>query len=207
MAGFTIEEIISATGGVLRCGDRMTTVTEVLTDSRRDCTGALFIPLRGETFDGHDFLSAAIANGAAAVLTEPGKASADPSLNIAIIEVENTTAAYQDLACWHRGRFPRLRVAAVTGSSGKTSTKEMLRAIFNAAVGPEAVLATEGNTNNQVGVPQNLLRLGPQHRLAVVEMGTNHHGEIAPLSRMAAPDVTLITFIGNCHLEFLGSQE
>ena len=204
---FTIEEIVVAGNGVLRQRGMAAAINGVITDSRKDCTGALFIPLKGESFDGHDFLAVAIANGAVAVLAEPGKCPDRLPPAVTVIEVRDTTAAYQDLARYHRRRFPALRVAAVTGSSGKTSTKEMLRAIFNAAVGPDAVLATEGNTNNQVGVPQNLLRLEARHQLAVVEMGTNHHGEIAPLSRMAEPEVALITFIGNCHLEYLGSLD
>ncbi len=206
---FTLDEIVAACGGkVARDGAGFKgTVSEVITDSRKDCANALFIPLKGETFDGHDFIAAAIANGANIILSEPGKAPASLPMNVTVVEVADTTAAYQDLARCHRRRFPALKVVAVTGSSGKTSTKEMMRAVFAAAYGADSVLATEGNTNNQVGVPQNLLRLTERHRVAVLEMGTNHHGEIAPLSRMAEPDVAVITFIGNCHLEHLGSLE
>ena len=113
--------------------------------------------------------------------------------------------AYRDIAHFHRLRFPSLRLVAVTGSVGKTSVKEMLRAIFERAAGRDAVLHTEGNTNNQVGVPQNLLRLEERHRYAVIEAGTNHPGEIEPLSRCAAPQIGLINSIAPCHLEFLGS--
>ncbi len=206
---FTLDEIVAACGGkITQLGiGSSDTVNFVTTDSRKDCSGALFIPLRGETFDGHDFIPAAIGNGAHIILSEPHKALASVPKHISVVEVPDTTAAYQNLALFHRRRFPALKVVAVTGSSGKTSTKEMMRSIFATAYGTSAVLATEGNTNNQVGVPQNLLRLDDSHRVAVLEMGTNHHGEIAPLSRIAEPDVAVITFIGNCHLEHLGSLE
>ena len=206
---FSPEELVSACNGRRLAGANaaFAGVSSVITDSRKDCSGALFIPLKGESFDGHEFISAAVANGAAAVLSEPGRVTTELQNRVIVIEVEDTTQAYQDLALFHRLRFRDLKVVAVTGSSGKTSTKEMMRAIFVAAYGEDAVLATEGNTNNQVGVPQNLLRLTSRHRIAVLEMGTNHHGEIAPLSHMARPDVAVITFIGNCHLEHLGSLD
>jgi len=121
--------------------------------------------------------------------------------------VKNTVSAYQALAHFHRSRFPGVRMLALTGSCGKTSTKETVRAILNAAYGAEHVLATEGNTNNQIGVPRNLFRLNDQHKAAIIEMGTNHPGEIEPLVRCAEPESSMIVSIGNCHLEFLGSLE
>ncbi len=207
MTDFMIDEIVRAVSGTVLFGkERRLRITRIVTDSRKDCSNALFIPIKGEIFDGHAYLGQAIKMGAAAVLTEP-EVEIPPNVaeQAVVIEVANTTTAYQALGRYHRNRINGLKVVAITGSSGKTSTKEMLRSIFIAAYGADAVLATEGNTNNQIGVPQNLLRLTPLHKVAVIEMGTNHHGEIEPLSRTALPDVAVITFIGSCHLEFLGS--
>lgn len=209
MAEFSVNEIITAVNGVLLYGKASDMkVSAIVTDSRKDCSGALFIPIRGEVFDGHDFLETAANMGAPLMLVEH-KAEVPENLRTRciIIGVDDTTRAYQALANFHRRRFTALKVVAVTGSSGKTSTKEMLRSIFSVAYGADAVLATEGNTNNQIGVPQNLLCLNEQHKVAVIEMGTNHHGEIEPLSLTAAPDAAVISFIGSCHLEFLGSIE
>ena len=169
------------------------------TDSRTVQAGECFIPIVGERFNGHDFL-AALPDGVIALKGTNYPAPDD----LPVLEVADTTAAYQDIARYHRLRMKNLTVAAVTGSVGKTSVKEMLRAIFTEAVGEDAVLYTLGNTNNQIGVPQNLLRLTPQTRYAVIEMGTNHHGEIAPLSAAALPDAALINTIAACHLENLG---
>ncbi len=207
MTNFTIDEIICAVSGTVLFGkERRPCITRVVTDSRKDCSDALFIPIKGEIFDGHAYLSQAVKMGAAAILTEPNiEIPQEVAEHTVVIEVADTTTAYQALGRYHRNRIEGLKVVAVTGSSGKTSTKEMLRSIFSAAYGADAVLATEGNTNNQIGVPQNLLRLTPQHKIAVIEMGTNHHGEIEPLSKTALPDAAVITFIGSCHLEFLGS--
>jgi UDP-N-acetylmuramoyl-tripeptide--D-alanyl-D-alanine ligase len=180
--------------------------TAVVTDSRADCRGALFVALKGDRFDGHDYLPAALAAGAAGVCVEADRlAGLKLPADLPVLAVDDTLAAYQRLATAHRRRLAAgLKVIALTGSSGKTSTKEILRAILVAAHGPEAVLATEANTNNHVGVPQNLLRLNEKHRLAIIEMGTNHPGEMAVLSRIAEPDLAVIVSIGRAHLEFLG---
>ncbi|MBN2643638.1 MAG: UDP-N-acetylmuramoyl-tripeptide--D-alanyl-D-alanine ligase [Victivallales bacterium] len=209
MAEFSVNEIITAINGVLLYGKTSDIkVSGIVTDSRRDCSNALFIPIRGEVFDGHDFLETAANMGAPVILVEHQKEVPESvRTRCIVIGVDDTTRAYQALANFHRRRFTDLKIVAVTGSSGKTSTKEMLRSIFSAAYGADAVLATEGNTNNQIGVPQNLLRLDKQHKVAVIEMGTNHHGEIEPLSLTTEPDVSVISFIGSCHLEFLGSIE
>ena len=172
------------------------------TDSRTVQPGECFIPIVGERFDGHDFLASLPAGVVA--LKAAGRSAPE---NLPVLEVEDTTCAYQSIARYHRLRMKNLQVAAVTGSVGKTSVKEMLRAIFTEAAGENAVLYTLGNTNNQIGVPQNLLRLNEKIRYAVIEMGTNHHGEIAPLSRTALPDGAIINTIAACHLENLGSLE
>jgi UDP-N-acetylmuramoyl-tripeptide--D-alanyl-D-alanine ligase len=177
----------------------------VLTDTRADCSGALFLALRGERFDAHDFLENAVASGAAALCIEEKSAGLiNPEWNIPVLLVRDTLAAYQAIANFHRKRLKNLRAVAITGSMGKTSCKEIIRSILIAAAGPDAVYATESNTNNQVGVPQNLLKVNSNHRFCVLEMGTNHFGEIEPLSRTLEPDVALINSIAPCHLEAFG---
>ncbi len=207
---FSAEELSEATGGAWWNGVAPESVSGIGTDTRQPLTGKLFLALCGENFDAHDFLDRALGAGAAALCVAADKAAKIPAdCPVPVLLVDEPLEAYQALGRRHRLRFPDLKVAAVTGSVGKTSVKEMLRAIFRAACGgdEEAVLATAGNTNNQIGVPQNLLRLREQHRFAVIEMGTNHPGEIAPLSRTALPECAVISAIAPCHLEFLGSLE
>lgn len=203
---FTARELADATGGRWRDGREPAVISGVFTDTRQDGGGRLFLALSGENFDAHNFLPAAIAAGAAALCAAESKQSKLPSPSpVPVLLVDDPLRAYQKIARFHRNRFPELTVAGITGSVGKTSVKEMLRAIFTAAAGEEHVLYTVGNTNNQVGVPRNLLGLGPEHRYAVIEMGTNHHGEIEPLSLCAQPRIALVNSIAPCHLEFLGS--
>ena len=173
----------------------------IFTDTRNPVPGACFLALRGERFDAHDHLKDAVAGGASCLCVERASLAKAPA-GIPLLAVADTMRAYQALAAMHRAGFPELLLAGVTGSVGKTSVKEMLRAIFTEAAGSgDAVLATEGNTNNQIGVPLNLLRLRPGHRCAVIEMGTNHFGEIEPLSRCARPRAAIVNSIAPCHLE------
>ena len=172
------------------------------TDSRKDLSGKLFVALVGEKFDAHNFLEDAVAKGASAICVRRDKSHLVPE-NVSALIVDDTLLAYQNIAAGHRRKMTGLKIAAVTGSVGKTSVKEMLRAIFVAASCEEQVLATEGNTNNHIGVPQNLLRLTPNTRYAVIEMGTSSPGEIAVLSRMAEPDTAIVNSIAPCHLENL----
>lgn len=204
---FTFQEIADATGGkwINPPGDMLSGVNCIKTDSRENCTGALFVALPGENFDGHNFLHKAAKAGAAALCVETKKLDKAPD-NVSIIAVDNTLEAYQKLALFHRKRLENLKVIAVTGSNGKTSTKEMLRSIFTRAFGQEAVWATHGNTNNQVGVPQNIFHLNEKHRICILEMGTNHPGEIEPLSRVARPDAAVISFLGKAHIENFGTM-
>ncbi len=167
----------------------------VSTDSRQLLPGNLFIALRGPHFDGHQFIEQARTAGAAAALVEHRQESALPQLI-----VPATLAALGELAAAWRARFA-LPVVAVTGSNGKTTVKEMLAAIFG---GRASVLATRGNLNNAIGVPLTLLRLDTEHRHAVIEMGANHPGEIAYVTRIAQPTVALITNAGAAHLEGFG---
>lgn len=199
---FSCDELIQATGGVWR-GPRAD-VSAVFSDTRESAPDSVFFAFVGERFDGHDCLGKALEQGAKVLCVQMDRADRIPSGASALV-VSDTVRAFQNLARFHRMRFPELKIAALTGSCGKTSAKEALRAIFSQRFGADHVLATEGNTNNQIGVPQNLLRLTSAHRVAVLEMGTNHPGEIEPLSRCASPDGALIVSIGSCHLEFLGS--
>lgn len=173
------------------------------TDTRKDCSKSLFIALAGENFDSHDFLDKAIEAGAIALCVNRAKlAKIAVTENIPLLLVDDTLKAYQNIARHHRHKiFPM--VIALTGSSGKTSTKEILAAILRRLYGDGAVYATQGNTNNHVGVPQNLLNLQEKHKFAIIEMGTNHFGEIETLSNIAEPDIGIIVSIGNAHLEFL----
>jgi UDP-N-acetylmuramoyl-tripeptide--D-alanyl-D-alanine ligase len=186
-------------------GEASATFLRVSTDSRAIAAGDLFFCLRGPNFDAHDYLGAAAAGGAVAAVCERGRAGSAPA-GLAILEVEDTLRALGDLAAWHRRGFDG-PVVGVTGSNGKTTTKEMLRAVLAAGFGAEAVLATRGNLNNLVGVPLTLFGLGPGHRAAVIEMGMNAPGEIARLAEIAAPTVGLITCVAEAHLEGLGSLD
>ncbi len=175
----------------------------VTTDSRAIARGDLFVALRGERFDGHDFVAQALAQGAAAVLVD----QADPAWGeIPLLLVKDTRLALGQLAAQWRLRHD-VALAAITGSSGKTSVKEMLHAILRAAAGEGAVLATAGNFNNDIGLPLTLLKLRATHRYAVIEMGMNHPDEIAYLSGLAKPAVALINNAQAAHLAGLGSLE
>ncbi|NTV93822.1 MAG: UDP-N-acetylmuramoyl-tripeptide--D-alanyl-D-alanine ligase [Thiobacillus sp.] len=176
--------------------------TTVSTDSRNLPAGALFVALRGGRYDGHHFATRAIGQGAGAVMVE---ASAGLDVSPAIV-VKDTRLALGQLAAWHRSQLPA-RVMAITGSNGKTTVKEMLAGILNAYAGEAAVLATSGNFNNEIGMPLTLLRLAPEHRYAVLEMGMNHPGELDYLSRLASPDAALVNNALRAHLEGLGTVE
>lgn len=181
-------------------------LNRIITDTREDCSDALFLALRGENFDAHDFLDAAVAANAAALCIEKTFSERiKPEWNIPILLVDDTLTAYQSIANFHKKRLKNLHSVAITGSMGKTSCKEIIRSILIAAAGEDAVYATRSNTNNQVGVPQNLLKVNSKHRFCILEMGTNHFGEIEPLSRTLEPDVALINSIAPCHLEALGN--
>ncbi len=195
-----LSEAAAALGATLVGADAE--FTSVSTDTRTLRPGALFVALRGERFDGHEFVAQALAAGAAAAMVDekfqgPGT----------LLRVPDTRLGLGRLAAHWRGRFD-LRLVAVTGSNGKTTVKEMIAAILRTACGDDAqVLATEGNLNNDIGVPQMLLRLNAGHRYAVIEMGMNHFGEIDYLTHMARPDVALVNNAQAAHLAGLGSVE
>ena len=175
----------------------------VSTDSRSLERGQLFVALRGERFDGHDFLAAAAGRGAAAALVDARYQGLYP---LPVIIVEDTKRALGELARQWRARFAPALVA-VTGSNGKTTVKEMLAAILRRHGGERAVLATAGNLNNDIGVPLTLLRLRPEHRWCAIELGMNHRGEIAQLAQIAAPTVALVNNAQREHLEFMESVD
>jgi UDP-N-acetylmuramoyl-tripeptide--D-alanyl-D-alanine ligase len=177
-------------------------VKGVSTDSRTTQPGDLFVALRGESFDGHRFVGAAFASGAVAAVVEEGF---DPARTAGkpLILVRNTSISLGALARVYRDRF-RIPFVAVGGSNGKTTTKEMITKVLREKYN---VLSTEGNLNNQIGVPMTLFRLNPGHEVAVIEIGTNHPGEIKELCRTLAPTHGLITNIGREHLEFFGSLD
>jgi UDP-N-acetylmuramoyl-tripeptide--D-alanyl-D-alanine ligase len=174
----------------------------VSTDSRNLPEGALFVALRGERFDGHAYAAKVLEAGAAAVMVE---ASAGLDVAPALV-VKDTRLALGQLAAWRRCSLTA-RVMAITGSNGKTTVKEMLAAVLARHAGEEAVLATQGNFNNDIGMPLTLLRLTPAHRFAVLEMGMNHAGELDYLSRLAQPDAALVNNALRAHLEGLGSVD
>ncbi|MFT4045506.1 MAG: UDP-N-acetylmuramoyl-tripeptide--D-alanyl-D-alanine ligase [Solimonas sp.] len=193
---FALSELAAPLDAELRGRDRR--FSQVSTDSRAMLDGALFVALKGERFDGHAFVAQARAAGAVAALV-----SEFVDVDIAQLKVGDTLVGLQWLARLWRQRFD-IPVVAVTGSNGKTTTKQMLAAILRAR-GP--VLATQGNLNNHIGVPLTLLRLRGEHRTAVIEMGANHLGEIARLASIAKPDVGVVTQAGDAHLEGFGSRE
>lgn len=185
-------------------GDGTRRFTRVHTDSRTVAPGDLFVALRGERFDAHDFIADVAAKGAAAVLVERDVSAAAPGLP-AIVAPDTRIALGQLGAGW-RARFT-LPTVAVTGSNGKTTVKEMIAAIFAAAVGEPQRLATGGNLNNDIGLPLTVLRMRPSHRLAVLELGMNHPGETASLAAIAQPTVAVITNAQREHQEFMVSVE
>lgn len=201
MEKITVAEILEATGGKLLAGDSLQTVSEVDTDSRTIHEGSLFIPLVGEKFNGHAYMAKALAAGAAGTLTQEETGSRTEGKFY--IQVSDTMKALGDLAHYYRKKFD-VKVIAVTGSVGKTTSKDMLASVLSERF---TVLKTEGNFNNNIGVPKTLFRLNSTHQIAVVEMGMNHLGEIDYLTKMAEPDVAVITNIGDAHIENLGCRE
>ena len=182
----------------------------VSSDSRKSQPGDLFIALRGEHFDGYEFVATAMRSGAVAALVNADSYEAHnpiPDPRSPILIVADTRLALGQLAAYWRKQFD-IPLVAITGSNGKTTVKEMLAGILRLAAGSDdAVLATRGNFNNDIGMPLTLLQLDARHRYAVIEMGMNHPGEIGYLTQIACPDVALITNAGSAHLAGLGSVE
>jgi len=198
---FSTDDAVLWTGGELARGDAATRFTGVTIDSRRVSAGDLFVAIAGERFDGHDFLEDVVRAGAAGVAIRAGRKA--PEGARCAIAVDDTTRALGAIAAGHRRRFAGPLVA-ITGSNGKTTTKEMCAAILGVG---GACLKNEGNLNNEFGLPLTLLRRDAEHRSVVVELGMNHRGEIARLVAIAQPRVGVITNVGTAHIEHLGSRE
>ncbi len=193
-----LQYIAEATGGRVTQGDDGAFVHRVSTDSRHVEPEDLFVALRGDRFDGHEFIAQAEQNGAVALLVDhPVKTQC------AVIEVDDTRLALGRLAARYRRDF-HVPVVGVAGSNGKTTTKDLLASILRRH---HAAIWSEASFNNDIGVPLTLLRMENFHHAAVLELGTNHPGELAPLVRMSAPDYGIITAIGREHLEFFGDLE
>lgn len=198
-----LEEIIGAVNGKLlnpQMNSQSLSIQVVTTDSRQQMEQGLFIPLKGERFDGHDFINSVYDRGAIATLTMNNEVVDE---KLATILVEDTNKALLDLGCFYRKQF-QIPVIGITGSVGKTSTKEMISAVLS---GKWKVHKTEGNFNNEIGLPLTLFKLKHSHEAAVIEMGMNHFGEIHNLTCSALPDVAVITNVGTSHIENLGSRE
>jgi UDP-N-acetylmuramoyl-tripeptide--D-alanyl-D-alanine ligase len=202
MGTWTVPEVLEATGGKLVSGSRQTSFTGITTDSRTIKAGELFCALKGAHFDGHHFLWDALQRGARGVLVSTSAVAVQEQGHCQIV-VDDTLTALGDLARYHRRRF-RLAVVGITGSNGKTTTKEMTAQVL-AQVYP--VLKSPENQNNLIGLPLTLLRLEPYHRVAVVEMGTNMPGEIAQLAGIAKATIGVLTNIHQTHLALLGSVQ
>ena len=194
-----LSELALATNGKLM-GDDIE-ISCVGSDSRAINKGQLFVALKGENFDGHEYVTQSLAQGASAVLVSKAL-DAMPA-----VKVEDTRLALGALAAYWRAKF-YLPVVAITGSNGKTTVKEMLAAILRVAAGSdERVLATQGNLNNDIGMPMTMLNLSEQHHYAVLEMGMNHTGELSYLTNLAKPNVALVNNAGSAHIGELGSLE
>ena len=198
MKPVTAKQIADSVGGALHGEGRITAVS---TDSRSIPPESLFVPLRGERFDGHAYLSQALAAGAAGCLCEKLPEELEPGKFY--IQVPDTRLALKALAAWYRNQFA-IPFVQITGSVGKTTTKEMVAAVLSQHY---EVLATRGNFNNDIGVPLTLFGLEERHQAAVIESGMNHFGEIRYLGEMIRPDIAVITNIGDAHIEHLGSRE
>ena len=200
---WTVAQIVEATRGSLVQGNLHAEVVRINTDSRQAAQGDCFVALAGENFDGHDFLEATVTRGASALVVREGSGFVPAPAEVAIVAVPDTLYALGHLARFHRQQYT-LPVVGITGSNGKTSSKEMLARILEQ---DRNVLKNKGNFNNLVGVPLTLLQLNPQHQVAVVEMGINVPGEMARLVEISRPTVGLITNIQPAHLQGLKSAD
>jgi UDP-N-acetylmuramoyl-tripeptide--D-alanyl-D-alanine ligase len=213
MISISVEQLCIATHGQLKsgylplnvCGQHI--IRQVSTDTRTINQGDLFIALKGPTFDAHQLLDSALNKGAAVLLVEAKSELTIPN-NTIVVEVADTRIALGLLGQFIKQQIQGLKSAAITGSNGKTTCKELLSAILTVHSGDVTkVLATAGNFNNDIGLPLTLLRLEPQHQFAVLELGANHIGEIAYTASLAQPDVALVNNIMPAHLEGFGSLE
>lgn len=201
MMSLSASDLLAATAGTAVAVGARAITAGLTTDSRAVQPGSLFLALCGERFDGNNFAAEA-SRTAAAVVVSRLTGEYDPACTVVL--VPDTLLALQKLATWWRGQLEPLQVIGLTGSSGKTSTKDMTFAVLSQKY---RTLATQGNLNNHIGVPLSILRAEKGTEAAVWEMGMNHAGELAPLCRMVQPRIGIITTIGSAHLEYLGSRE
>ncbi len=202
-ARFNDQEVLDATLATKTRAGTALSYEAVCTDTRQLTEGCLFVALKGDRYDAHEFLEQAVKDGAAGLVVNEGRAASLQAQNVAVYEVKDTLFALGRLARFHRDRF-KIPLCAVTGSNGKTTTKELVASILSMR-GP--TLKTHGNLNNEIGVPLTLFGLDQTHVAAVIEMGMNHLGEIARLTDIARPDAGLITVVQPAHLEGVGSIE
>ncbi len=202
MNPLTLSQIAQLAGGSLSSGDGTVVIDKVSTDSRTIKRGELFVALRGENFDGHNFIEAVATTDAVGAIVDSNWKAKVPQ-NFALIRSNDTLQAYQQLAANYRKSLT-LRVVAITGSNGKTVTKDFAAAVLARRF---RVAKTQGNFNNHVGLPRTILEATSRDEVAVWEIGMNHPGEVAALAKVAAPDVGIITNIGVAHIEFMGSRE
>ncbi|MDO8662053.1 MAG: UDP-N-acetylmuramoyl-tripeptide--D-alanyl-D-alanine ligase [Candidatus Omnitrophota bacterium] len=193
---FTIAELLKAAGGLLVSGDAGIIVEGISIDSRSVKKNEAFLAIKGERFDGHDFIDEVVSKGVKCVIAEEERKRYGASF----IQVKDTTKALGDIARFNRNRFKHIPLIAVTGSNGKTTVKEMIAWILSSKF---KVLKNEGTKNNQIGLPLTLLKLDNSYDLAVLEIGTNHFGEVSYLSKIARANIGVITNIGPSHLEYL----
>lgn len=192
----TLQEIAKACGGKTTADGEITSVS---IDTRTVTAGSLFIAIKGDRFDAHDFVEQAVQNGAAAVMCHK-----EVETTVPVIYVEDTARALLELSGYYRSLFPNLRLVGLTGSVGKTTTKEMVYAVLSRRY---KTLKTEGNLNNEIGMPRTLLRLEADTEAAVIEMGMSNFGEISRMVLQSRPEIGIITNIGVSHIEYLGSRD
>lgn len=200
---FTVEDFFELKSAVLYDAEKIKSVTKVSIDSRNVPADSLFIAIKGDKFDGHDFVRDAVKKRASVVLVNSDKLSTLGNIDAPIITVKDTTLALGELAAIWRTKL-KTKIIAITGSAGKTTTKEMIYTLLS---GKYKVNKTLGNYNNHIGVPLTIFSTKSNHDYLVLELGTNHFGEIKYTAEIAIPDYAIITNIGNSHLEYLKNRE
>ena len=200
MKNITVEKIAEVVGGKVLCGDSSTVISDIQYDSRAVKEGSLFVPIKGAKVDAHKFIEDCLSSGASATLTEN---NAPENAVKPYIKVDDTLQALQALAAWYRGQFS-LKLIGVTGSVGKTSTKEMIAAALSKGFD---VMKTQGNKNSQIGMPMTMFDIEEHNNTAVIEMGMSEFGEMDRLCDVARPNIAVMTNIGKAHIENLKTQE
>ncbi len=201
---FTMADVMKATNAVIKKTLSASVFGGVTTDTRKIEDGMLFVALKGERFDGHDFIAQAAEKGAlGAVVNKDYDVSKLDGIDIDVFAVDDTLTAYQQLAAFWRDKF-KIPVIAITGSNGKTTTKDLTAAVLS---GKWNVLKTQANFNNEIGLPMTLLQLNKSHQAAVVEIGMRGLGQITAMAKVAKPTIGVITNVGETHMELLGSME